>query len=124
MMPPDAHCSYGCTTMSGSSQSHVPAEVALVAQHVTDLDADLVIIDADHAAAPLDLIAAAHEHGAQTAVYIADEHSETAEAARLAGAGLVLARRYGKGLFGACQRLIEGRQPTATRARQQIAGFP
>jgi transposase-like protein len=102
--------------------AYVPAEVALVAQHVTDLDADLVIIDADHAAAPLDLIAAAHEHGAQTAVYIADEHSETAEAARLAGAGLVLAKRRGKGLFGACQRLIEDRQPTSTRGRQQIAG--
>ena len=92
--------------------AYVPADVDLVAQHVTDLGAALVIIDADHTTATLGLIAAAHKHGAQTAVYIADEHSAAADAARVAGAGLVLAKRRGKGLLGACQRLIEGQHPS------------
>ncbi len=102
--------------------AYVPADVALVAQHVTDLDAALVIIDADHAAPTLELIATAHEHGAQTAVYIAEEHGDAADAARTAGAGLVLAKRRGKGLFGACQRLIQDRPSTPANDPIQIAG--
>jgi hypothetical protein len=89
----------------------VPADVDLVAQHVTGLDAALVIIDADHTTATLELIATAHDRGAQTAVYIAEAHSRAADAARAAGAGLVLAKRRGKRLLGACQRVIEDRPP-------------
>jgi transposase-like protein len=102
--------------------AYVPAEVELVAQHVSDLDADLVIIDADHASDTDLVIAAAHEHGATTVVYLADEHSRAADAARAAGAGLVLAKRRGKGLLGACQRLIQARMPTPDRADEQVAG--
>ena len=102
--------------------AYVPADAALVAQHVTDLDAALVIIDADHATDTTLVLAAAHEHGAKTAVYLADEGSATADAARAAGAGLVLAKRRGKGLFGACQRLIDGRRPASSRTNEQVAG--
>lgn len=102
--------------------TYVPAEVDLVAQHVTDLDAALVIIDADRTAATLELIATAYEHGAQTTVYIADEHSDKADAARAARAGLVLTKRRGKGLLGACQCLIEGQHSRPSRADKQIAG--
>jgi transposase-like protein len=102
--------------------AYVPAEVELVAQHVSDLDADLVIIDADHASDTNLVIAAAHEHGATTVVYLADEHSRAADAARAAGAGLVLAKRRGKGLLGACQRLIQARMLTPVRVDEQVAG--
>ena len=102
--------------------AYVPAEIDLVAQHVTDLDAALVIIDADHTNVTLKLIAAAHEHGATTAIYIADEHSAAADAARAAGAGLVIAKRRGKGLLGACQRLIQDRRQTPAHHDEQVAG--
>jgi hypothetical protein len=78
---------------------------------ITDLDAALIIMDADRTTATLKSIATAHEPGAKTAVYLVEEHSDANDAACSGGTGLVLAQRPGKGLFGACQRLIEDRSP-------------